>query len=188
MLRKKAKKECYNPEKKARRKVFMLLAISIQYIRRVILLGDNKPSKKIVEMIQAALTTEHQANIQYLSHAEIVDGFDSEPIIAKLKEIADDEKGHQAKLRELLGDYLGEVPTMEIAKTKKAGSVKEILETNLVDEKQAVKDYTAVMEQLKAEKAELPYAFLTAEHTIRHIIMDECEHIAELKKLLAVKP
>jgi bacterioferritin (cytochrome b1) len=143
--------------------------------------------EEIVKLLNQALELEHQAYVQYLSHAELVDGLNSEPIISRLQEIAKDEAEHQKKFRTLIGDYLGGVPSMGIAKTSPANTIKEILEVNLKGEKEAVDFYKKILEKINKVKENLPYEFLTLEHEIRHIIIDEQEHIAELKKLLAIK-
>ncbi len=142
---------------------------------------------EIIKLLNQALELEHAAYVQYLSHAEVIDGLNAEPIIARLKEIAGDEAKHQEKFRTLIGDFLGGIPSMGIAQTFPAKTTKEILEVNLKGEKEAVDFYTRIMEKIKEEKENLPYEFLTLEHEVRHIIMDEQEHIAELKKLLAIK-
>jgi|TARA_Y100000294_G_scaffold106109_1_gene98572 bacterioferritin (cytochrome b1) len=143
--------------------------------------------EEITKMLNQALELEHAARIQYLSHAELVEGENAEPIVARLKEIASDEKEHEDKFRNLIGNFLGGVPSMKIVPTKKARTVKEILETNLQDEKNAVEVYSKVLDAINKEKGVLPYEFLTLEHDVRHVIMDEQEHIAELKTLLAIK-
>ena len=140
--------------------------------------------EELVKMLNQALELEHQAMIQYLSHAELVDGLDSEPIIERLKEIADDERKHAELFRELIGGYLGGVPSMGMAKAHPAKTVKEILETNLADEKQAVDFYTEILNKIKAMQGELKYEYFQLEHTVRHIIQDEQEHISELKVLM----
>jgi bacterioferritin (cytochrome b1) len=127
------------------------------------------------------LDLEHAAHIQYLSHAEIVEGEGAESIIARLKEIAGDELKHQEKFRALIG-ALGGVPSMGIAPTHAAKSLQEILEQNLKDEKEAVDTYRKIVQKLKTEKIEY-YDFLL-EHEIRHILMEEQEHITELELLL----
>lgn len=142
---------------------------------------------KLVRLLNKALEMEYAAYVQYLSHAELIDGLESQPLIAKLKEIAADEAGHAEKFRTLIGDYLGGIPSMEIAKTHSAKTVKEILETNLKNEKEAVDFYTKILEKIKEEKENLPYEFFQLEHELRHVIMDEQEHIAELKILLKIK-
>lgn len=141
--------------------------------------------EEIIEMLNKALELEHGARIQYLSHAEVVDGVNAEPIIARLKEIAEDEKKHEDKFRNLIGNYLGGVPSRNMSKTYPAATIKEILEVNLKAEKEAVETYRKILEKINSSKDELPYEFFVLEHDIRHIIMDEQEHIAELKLLLA---
>lgn len=140
--------------------------------------------EEIISVLNKALELEHAAYVQYLSHAEIVDGLNAEPIISKLMEIAQDEAEHQKKFRTLIGDFLGGIPSMGIAKTYQAGTIKEILEINLKGEKEAVDFYTKILDMIKKEKEKLPYEFFQLEHEVRHIIIDEQEHITELKILL----
>ncbi len=137
--------------------------------------------EELISMLNHALDLEHSAHIQYLSHAECVDGVSAEAIMARLKEIAGDELEHQKKLRTLIG-ALGGVPSMGMAPTKKAMTVKEILEENLKDEKDAVDTYRRILEKIKTEKVKY-YDFLL-EHDMRHILMEEQEHITELEMLL----
>lgn len=138
----------------------------------------------ILKMLNHALELEHAAYIQYLSHAEIVDGENAEPIIARLKEIAEDEKKHQEVFRKLIG-ILGGTPSMNIAETHSAKTIKEILEQNLKDEKLAVDTYRKILEELKKEKGQGYYDHLL-EHEVRHVLMEEQEHISELELLLGI--
>ena len=141
--------------------------------------------ERILQLLNHALELEHAAFVQYLSHAEVVDGINAEPIIARLKEIAGDEKNHQDKFRTLIG-LLGGVPSMNISETHPAKSIKEILEQNLKDEKEAVDTYRKILEDLKKEKGQGYYDFLL-EHEVRHILMEEQEHITELELLLGIQ-
>ncbi len=138
----------------------------------------------ILKMLNHALELEHAAYIQYLSHAEVVEGENAEPIIARLKEIAEDEKKHQETFRKLIG-VLGGTPSMNIAETHPAKTVKEILEQNLKDEKLAVDTYRKILEELKKEKGQGYYDHLL-EHEVRHVLMEEQEHISELELLLGI--
>jgi len=140
--------------------------------------------EELVKMLNQALELEHAARIQYLAHAELVDGLNAEPIIARLKEIAGDEKNHEDMFREMIGGYLDGVPSMGMAETHPAKTIEEILEVNLDDEKHAVDVYMGIMEKMHEMREELKYEFLQLEHSIRHIIMDEEEHISELKLLM----
>lgn len=139
--------------------------------------------EEIIKLLNHALELEHGAYVQYLSHAEMVEGIESEPIIERLKEIANDEKAHAEKFRALIG-ALGGVPSMGIAETHTAKDIKGILEQNLKDEKMAVDTYRAILEKLKKEKIKY-YDFLL-EHDVRHILMEEQEHITELELLLGI--
>lgn len=139
----------------------------------------------ITKFLNQALELEHAARIQYLAHAEIVDGINAEPIIARLKEIASDEEKHEGIFRELVGDFLGGVPSMAVAKTYPGKDIKQILEQNLKNEKEAIDIYTKILDTIYNEKKSLPYEFQKLEHDVRHVIIDEQEHVAELKLLLA---
>jgi bacterioferritin (cytochrome b1) len=138
----------------------------------------------ILKLLNNALELEHAARIQYLSHAEIVDGLNAEPIIARLKEIAEDEKKHEEKFRNLVG-LLGGVPSMGISATHTAKDVKEVLEQNLKDEKVAVDTYRGILEAVRKEGPKY-YDYLL-EHEIRHVITDEQEHMTELELLLGTQ-
>ncbi len=135
----------------------------------------------IIRLLNHALELEHAAHIQYLSHAELVAGINAEPIIARLKEIANDESEHQKKFRNLIG-LLGGVPGMGMAETHAADSIQEILERNLKDEKEAIDTYRKILAELRNEKQ--GYYDCLLEHEVRHILMEEQEHVTELELLL----
>ena len=140
--------------------------------------------EELIELLNQALQLEHAARIQYLAHAQQVDGLDAEPIISRLKEIADDERKHEEVFRELIGGYLDGVPSMGMAATHAAGTVDEILQVNLKDEKHAVDVYLGILEKLREMREELKYEYFQLEHGVRHVIQDEQEHISELKLLM----
>ncbi len=140
--------------------------------------------KEIIEALNHALELEHAANVQYLSHAEIANGVNADPIIERLKEIAVDEQKHAEMFRTQIG-ALGGVPAMGIDKTHNATSIKEILEVNLKGEMEAVDTYRKIMQLIK-ECKELQYEDFRLEHEVRHVIIDEMEHIEELRILLGL--
>lgn len=139
---------------------------------------------ELVTMLNQALKMEHQARIQYLTHAEQVSGVNAEPIIARLRELAEDEEKHEGKFRNLIGSYLGGVPSMEIAETHAAKGVDSMLEVNLKDEKGAIDFYKKIYAKILESKDALPYEFEALEHEVRHIILEEQEHVTELKTLI----
>jgi rubrerythrin len=142
--------------------------------------------RELIKMLNRALELEHAARIQYLAHAEKVRGLNSEPIAARLKEIASDEEKHEKIFRSLISNYLGGEVSMGIEKTYEAGDVKEILEVNLKGEKEAVDFYKQIHKKVVDSKNELQYEFEMLEHQIRHVIIDEQEHIVELSNLLGL--
>lgn len=149
-------------------------------------MNNNNIKEQLLKMLNQALKLEHAARIQYLAHAELVKGAGAEKIIERLKEIASDEKEHEETFRGLIAGYLGGESTMGLAETFEAKSTKEILEVNLKGEKEAVDFYKQIYEKLIENKDSFPYEFETLEHGIRHVIMDEQEHIIELSLLLGL--
>ncbi len=146
----------------------------------------NNIKEELTKMLNKALKLEHAARIQYLTHAELVKGAGAEKIIERLKEIASDEQEHEEIFRELIGGYLGGEPTMGLAETFEAKGTKEILEVNLKGEKEAVDFYKRIYKKVVENKEHLQYEYETLEHGIRHVIMDEQEHIVELSLLLGL--
>jgi len=146
----------------------------------------TKIKNELIVMLNQALELEHAARIQYLAHAELIKGIDAEPIIERLKEIASDEAKHEDKFRDLIGNYLDGEPSMGIAKTHKAKETAQILEVNLKDEKAAIDFYKTIYKKVIENKEKLPYVFETLEHEIRHVVIEEEQHITELSVLLGL--
>lgn len=140
--------------------------------------------EKLVKMLNQALELEHAARIQYLAHAELLKGINAEKIIERIKEIASDEEKHEGMFRNLIGNYLGGEPSMGLAETHRAKDTKGILEVNLKNEKEAIDFYKQIYNEVTDNKEKLQYEFETLEHEIRHVIVDEQEHVVELSLLL----
>lgn len=139
---------------------------------------------KLVVMLNKALELEHAARIQYLAHAELVTGLNAETVRDRLQEIASDEEKHEEKFRTLIGDYLGGEPSMGLAPTHPAKDIPGILKINLENEKEAIDFYKQIYRKVMESKDSLPYEFETLEHEVRHIIIEEQEHVTELSLLL----
>lgn len=143
-----------------------------------------KKKEELIKALNEALKLEHAARIQYLAHAELLTGVESETVIARLKEIASDEEKHESRFRALIGDYLGGEPTMDLAPTHRAEDMAGILRVNLKGEKDAIGVYKNIYKQVMESRDLFPFALETLEHELRHIIIDEQEHVAELARLL----
>jgi len=144
----------------------------------------TKVSPHLVSMMNNALENEHAAYVQYLSHAKIVKGINAKPIINRLKGIARDHRHHQKKLRHLLGDYMGAVPSMKIGKTYEADSIDKILTTNLKFEKDTIDNFMKTLAELNKEKLNLPYEFLKINFALERIVRKDQSHISQLSRLL----
>ena len=144
------------------------------------------PIPELLTLLNKALTMEHSAAIQYLTHAQLVSGPGSAPIIAQLRDSGLDEQKHSETLRELIGDFLLATPTVEMAPVKSAGGLTDILEINLASEREAVsvyEDILARLAELKADPAVIPI-YYKLEREIRLIAIEEIEHASELIRLL----
>jgi len=142
--------------------------------------------KELVDMLNHALELEHAARIQYLVHAELIKGINAEKVVERLKEIASDEEKHEGMFRNLIGNYLGAEPIMTLAETHRAKEVKKILEVNLKGEKDAIDFYKQIYQKVIENKESFKYEFETLEHEVRHVIIDEEEHVTELSLLLGI--
>jgi len=140
--------------------------------------------QELIKMLNQALELEHAARIQYLAHAELINGLGAEKLVERLKEIASDEAKHEDMFRNLIASYLGGEPSMGLAETHTAKEITKILEVNLKGEKDAVDFYKQIYKKATENKDAFPYEFETLEHEIRHVILDEQEHIIELSILL----
>ena len=58
------------------------------------------------------------------------------------------------------------------------------MDVNLKGEKDAVDFYKQIYQKVIDNKKSLQYEFETLEHQIRHVIIDEQEHVTELNLLL----
>jgi bacterioferritin (cytochrome b1) len=146
----------------------------------------NNIKEELIKMLNHALELEHAARIQYLAHAEKITGLSSEKIIERLQEIASDEQKHEEKFRTLIASYLGGEVVMSLAPTHTAADIENILKVNLKAEKEAIDFYKQIYQKVMENKKDLQYEFETLEHEIRHVIVDEQEHVVELSQLLGL--
>lgn len=132
--------------------------------------------EKVLKELNYALTTEYQAVIQYLTHASIAKGIDSDVVISLLKHIAEEEMKHAEILRERIF-WLGGTPTTDVDKRILAKDINQILKVNTKAEEDAIKMYKGILKMLNhIEDVEVYEA-------IEKILEDEIEHWEEFKRL-----
>lgn len=139
--------------------------------------------QELIDMINRALTMEHAAAVQYLTHAELIFGPESGPIMEQLREQAADEQKHAENLRTLIADYLKGIPSYDQAQTKQATDYDQIINVNIASEKEAIVLYQQIYDKIKEIKVDLGHNYFTLEHDIRHILMEEAQHITELERI-----
>ena len=132
--------------------------------------------EEILKELNYALTTEYQAIIQYLTHASIAKGLDSDVIITTLKHIAEEEMKHAEILRERIF-WLGGTPTMDVDKRILVKDLKKMLQVNAKAEEDAINMYKKILKKLNHIEDIRIY------EAIEEILEDEIEHWEEFKRL-----
>lgn len=138
---------------------------------------DIMPDQKTIDALNRMLSQEHACAIRYATHAAVVSGPYAEAVAARLKEIATDEQLHAEQLRDrIIG--LGGTPTMDVRKEDliPATSLSEIIDVNVKEEKDAIRNYTEILESLSPSNVILF-------QTVLEILRDEQEHLEELDAL-----
>ncbi len=131
--------------------------------------------KRMVELLNRALVHEQTGQIRYLAHAAVVTGLHAEPIIARLKELAEDEAGHASMLRDRIV-ALGGTPHVAVEPSEVPHDTMRILQINLRDERDAVGLYQRLFRMIPRQE-------LILYECIEHILEDEQEHVEELSRL-----
>ncbi|MDX2483935.1 MAG: bacterioferritin [Pseudodonghicola sp.] len=95
-----------------------------------------------LENLQTALSMELSAATQYLLHAHVLDDWGLDKLADKMREEMQEELGHAGLFTDRILFLKGD-PVMTPAKTPvRAKSLKEMFETDKVDEKEAITFYT----------------------------------------------
>jgi bacterioferritin (cytochrome b1) len=138
-------------------------------------------TKKIIEGLNRMLEQENACAIRYETHAAVVAGPYAQPVSARLKEIAADEREHAEKLRGRIA-ALGGTPSMQVSSEdlKPAATLDKILKINIAEEHAAISGYTKIFEGIEPRNVILY-------QTIQEIIRDEQEHLEELETLQSSK-
>ena len=101
-------------------------------------------SKKLMDMMNEAISLELQVSIQYMWQHVQVKGINSETVAGVVKGISMTEMKHAEKIAERL-DYLGGTPTTKPAPIKVGTTVKEMLETDKKNEETGIKLYKEII-------------------------------------------
>ncbi len=134
----------------------------------------------LIKALNLDCADELQAIIQYMVDHMMGEGTESLPIIELFKKHAMAEMKHYERLAERV-IYLGGVPSTAVGQFKKGGTLKEMIERALSDERKAIKQYREHIEL--AGKEGDP----ATRHLLEEILLEEEEHAHELENLLEGK-
>jgi bacterioferritin len=107
--------------------------------------------QETLKNLQTALSMELTAMHQYQLHASVLDDWGMDRLAAKMREEMQEELGHSDEYLARLMFRKG-TPELKLQKTPvRAGSLKEMFELDLADEREAIEFYTTAAKQANEE-------------------------------------
>ncbi|HHY94266.1 MAG TPA: ferritin-like domain-containing protein [Firmicutes bacterium] len=135
---------------------------------------------QILSGLNLDLTWEYAAMIQYIQHASMLTGPEYVAVIDEELEHARDEHEHAVILTDLI-QYLGGVPTVEVAQRQTSLDNVQMLRQDLQAEYEAIARYLQRIQQLEALN------LYDSAQKIRNIVLVEQNHAIELEKALGIR-
>ncbi len=134
-------------------------------------------NKKIIEVLNKALTEEITALMQYIQHHYLYKGSNAISVRELFKKLSFKEMDHAYALGERIAT-LGGMPTTRPNPPNVPKKSVDMIKVNLQDEKDAI---VAYKEWIKAVDGEGDH---TSRNILEDLLADEEEHAAELEALL----
>lgn len=136
--------------------------------------------EQVINGLNLDLSWEYAAMIQYIQHASMLTGAEYTAVIDELLEHAQEEHEHAVILSDLI-QYLGGIPTVEVANRLTSLNNVEMLRQDLQAEYDAIRRYLQRTEQLEA------LHLYDSAQKIRNIAVVEQEHAIDLEKALGIQ-
>lgn len=136
--------------------------------------------EQIIKGLNLDLSWEYAAMIQYIQHASMLYGPEYVAVIDELNEHAQQEHEHAVIISDLI-QYLGGIPTVEVATRLTSLNNVEMLRQDLQFEYDAIRRYLQRIQQLEALR------LYDSAQKIRNIIVVEQEHAIDLEKALGIQ-
>ncbi|NPV73945.1 MAG: ferritin-like domain-containing protein [Pelotomaculum sp.] len=136
--------------------------------------------EQVINGLNLDLSWEYAAMVQYIQHASMLTGPEYVAVISELQEHAQEEHNHAVILSDLI-QYLGGVPTVEVATRLTSLNNVEMLRQDLQAEYDAIRRYLQRIEQLEA------LHLYDSAQKIRNIAATEQEHAIDLEKALGIQ-
>jgi bacterioferritin len=132
--------------------------------------GFKKVSRaELIELLNQDLAREYQAIIAYVVYSQVLTGAEFMNIAGELEKHAAQELSHALIIAQQV-DYLGGLPTIEAKKVRTSEKAKEMLQFDLDNETETIRNYRERVRQCE-ELGE--YAM---SEQIREILIDEQDH------------
>ena len=124
---------------------------------------------ELIELLNQDLAREYQAIIAYVVYSQVLTGAEFMNIAGELEKHAAQELSHALIIAQQV-DYLGGMPTVEAKKVRTSEKAKEMLQFDLDNETETIRNYRERVRQCE-ELGE--YAM---SEQIREILIDEQDH------------
>lgn len=135
--------------------------------------------KELIDLLNKDLALEYSAAIQYIQHAAVMKGAEFGDVIKELVIHANEEIGHAIILSKQI-DFLGGVPTVDVALVKISKDNRAMLKQDLAGEADAISRY-----KNRIRQAEDLMEFALGQQ-LRNILAVEQEHAMDLKQALGI--
>lgn len=135
----------------------------------------------LIQALNEDLSREYQAMIAYVTYSKVLKGAEYMNIASELEKHAGEELQHALTVAEQI-DYLGGIPTVQPKPVKQSSDNKEMLEADLENEKNTIRNYRQRIRQCE-EAGEFAMGEL-----IREILVQEQDHLIALATALGIDP
>ena len=136
--------------------------------------------ERMVELLNEDLAREYQAIIAYVIYSQTLKGAEYNHIAAELEVHAGEELAHALAIAKQI-DYLNGTPTNQPKPVKMSDKAKEMLQFDLENEQETIRNYR---ERIRQADAKSEFALGEA---LRKIIAQEQEHLQDLADALGIE-
>jgi bacterioferritin len=137
--------------------------------------------KKLIDLLNGDLSREYQAIIAYVNYSQVLKGAQYMNIAKELETHAAEELDHALRIAKQI-DYLGGMPSVTPAPVKTSEKAVDMLKFDLENERVTIANY-----RTRIRQADSINEFAISE-TLREIIVQEQEHLADLATALGIDP
>jgi bacterioferritin len=142
--------------------------------------ASTSGKNEIIKGLNEDLSREYKAIIQYVVFSSTLKGAEYGDIAEQLKEHASQELAHALEVARQI-DYLGGDPTVEVKDAEYSQDSKKMLEIDLLQEQETIKNYR---ERIRQAESSGEFALSEA---LRDIIRQEQDHEIDLKDALGLR-